>query len=363
MRFKVNREHLISALSDFLLILKENPIKPIIVGLKMEVTKENIVLTGTNLESTLIKKLDGELLEEGAIIIKPQLVLEYIKLLEIETLEISSDENSLFVHQGEFVTMNTEEYPRIEEYLPIEIGKFNSDSFAKALEKTKFSAYPTADNLALNCVRVIFSQEKTEFVSTDSYRLTYLKDESKSVMNKEFSIPLDNVNILIKLLKDVDKEVSIGFSDKYLFFIWKQNYFSSRIIELPYPDFKQILAYDSFNKTMEFNTSEYKSALKKVLTVARTSYEKKYGAILDFKGKILKIESQSGKGKTVQKVNMLKEGEDFRGSLNIKFILEFLSNISKNLIIKGTNSSSMFKMEEVENENYFYILMPLALRD
>lgn len=78
---------------------------------------------------------------------------------------------------------------------------------------------------------------------------------------------------------------------------------------------------------------------------------------------MLKIESQSGKGKTVQKVNMLKDGEDFKGSLNIKFILEFLSNISKNLVIKATNSSSMFKMEEFENSDYVYILMPLALRD
>lgn len=363
MRFKVNREQFANVLSDFLLILKENPIKPIIVGLKIEVTNENIILTGTNLESTLIKRVDGEILEEGIIIIKPQLMLEYIKLLDIDELEISSNNNLLFVHQAEFVTMNGEEYPKIEEYLPIEVAKYNSDSFSKALEKTKFSSYQTADNLALNCVRVIFSQDKTEFVSTDSYRLTYLKENVKSIMNREFSIPLETVNALVKLLKDSSKELTVGFSDKYLLFTWENNYYATRIIELPYPDFKQILSYDSFNKFLEFNTPEYKSALKKVLTVARTSYDKKYGAIFDFKGKMLKIESQSGKGKTVQKVNMLKDGDDFKGSLNIKFILEFLSNISKNLVIKATNSSSMFKMEEFENSDYIYILMPLALKD
>lgn len=288
MRFKVNREQFVNVLSDFLLILKENPIKPIIVGLKIEVTKEDIILTGTNLESTLIKKVEGEILEEGIIIIKPQLMLEYIKLLEIPQLEIYSDNNSLFVHQAEFVTMNTEEYPNIEEYLPIEVAKYNSDDFSKALEKTKFSSYQTADNLALNCVRVIFSQEKTEFVSTDSYRLTYLKENVKAIMNKEFSIPLESVNALIKLLKDIGKEITVGFSDKYLIFTWENNYYATRIIELPYPDFKQILSYNAFDKFLEFNTPEYKSALKKFLLLQEQVMIKNMELYLILKEKCLK---------------------------------------------------------------------------
>ena len=60
---------------------------------------------------------------------------------------------------------------------------------------------------------------------------------------------------------------------------------------------------------------------------------------------------------------MLKEGEYFRGSLNTKFMLEFLNNITENVIIRGTNASSMFEISEYGNENYKYILMPLALRN
>ena len=59
----------------------------------------------------------------------------------------------------------------------------------------------------------------------------------------------------------------------------------------------------------------------------------------------------------------MKEGDDFIASLNCKYLSEFLDTISKNVIIYGKNSSSMFRVMEEGNEELIYILMPLALRE
>lgn len=363
MDFIINRELFANILSDFTLILKENPIKPVLAGLKIETSKDKIIFTGTNLESSLIKTVDGKILKEGSVVVKPQLILEYIKLLETENVEVSADENILKVHQAEFVVLNEEGYPKVKEVLPIEITTASKDILVTSIEKCKFSAHPLPENLALNCIRIIFKNDYTEFVSTDSYRLTYLKEDIKCVMENEFSVPLESINAVSKLLKDVSSDVKIGFGDNMLIFLWENTYFSTRTVTVPFPDFKGILSYNGFDKIMEFNTNEFKSALKKVMTVAKTSYETKYGAVFDFKNKTLVIKTYSGKGKITQKVNMLKQGDDFKGSLNIKFLIDYLNNISNNVIIKGTNSSSMFEISEYNNENYKYILMPLALRD
>lgn len=363
MKFFIKREILAETLSDFTFILRDNPVKPIIAGLKIEVRDRKIIFIGTNLESTLIRTVEGEIKQEGTVIVKPQLILEYVKLLDVEEIEISLSDNNLKVHQAEFVVLNDEGYPKIKEMIPLEITKTNKELLMGSLEKCKFSAHPLLENLALNCIRILFKNKYTEFVSTDSYRLTYLKEDIPCSLEKEFSIPLESVNAVIKLLKDVESEITIGFSDNMLILLWEGSYFTTRTTELPFPDFKGILAYNGFDKTMEFNTNEFKSALKKVMTVAKTSYETKYGAVFDFKNKTLVIKTYSGKGKITQKVNMLKEGEDFKGSLNTKFLLEFLNNISNNIIMRGTNASSMFEISEYGNENYRYILMPLALRD
>lgn len=363
MKFNIKREILVNTLSDFALILRDNPIKPILSGLKIEVTKDKIIFIGTNLESTLIKTVEGIIEEEGTVIVKPQLILEYVKLLEVEDIEISVVDSSLNVHQAEFVILNDEGYPKVKEMVPLEITKADKDILVSSLDKCKFSAHPLAENLALNCIRILFKKDYTEFVSTDSYRLTYLKENIPCSLEKEFSVPLESINAVIKLLKEAASEIVIGFSDNMLILLWEGTYFSTRTTDLPFPDFKGILSYNGFDKKMEFNTNEFKSALKKVMTVAKTSYETKYGAVFDFKNKTLVIKTFSGKGKITQKVNMLKEGEDFKGSLNTKFLLEFLNNISNNVIIRGTNASSMFEISEFNNETYKYILMPLALRD
>lgn len=362
MKFRINREKFINILSDFSLILKENPIKPIIAGLKIEATKNNIIFTGTSLESNLIKVVEGKIEEEGIVVVKSQLILEYIKLLDEEEIEIYLKDNSLIVHQAEFIILDDSIYPIIvkEEYN--QITTINAKLFCEALEKCKFCAYQTSDNLALNCIKVLFNKESMEFIASDSYRLTYFKTNNNSKEEKEYSIPLDSINSFTKIIKDVDKDMIIGYSSKHLVFIWENTYYSTRTIDLAFPNFRQILDFNSFDKNMEFNTDELKSSLKKVITVAKTSYEAKYGAIFDFKNNLLTIQSHSGKGKISQKVNMIKSGENFKGSLNTKFLLEFLSNISKNTMVEGVNASSMFRITEYDNPNYIYILMPLALK-
>lgn len=138
MKFNIKRELLANTLSDFALILKENPIKPILSGLKIEVKDNKIVFIGTNLESTLIRTVEGNIVEEGTVIVKPQLILEYVKLLEVETIEVSAAENSLKVHQAEFVTLNDEGYPKVKEVLPIEITRADKDILVNSLENVSF---------------------------------------------------------------------------------------------------------------------------------------------------------------------------------------------------------------------------------
>ena len=50
MNFNIRRTELVEILSEFTNILKDNPIKPIISGLKIEASNNTVTFTGTNLE-------------------------------------------------------------------------------------------------------------------------------------------------------------------------------------------------------------------------------------------------------------------------------------------------------------------------
>ncbi|MGL5904606.1 MAG: DNA polymerase III subunit beta, partial [Cetobacterium sp.] len=358
------RNDLIDIFSEFINILKDNPIKPIISGLKIESNNGLVTFTGTNLDINYIKTLSAETAENGIVIFKPNLALEYIKLLEDENITLSSKNDILSIHLAEFTLLYNDGFPENLKLTVIdEIAKISPQELYKGFEKTKFSVAPSTENLAINCIRTLFRKDRISFVSTDSYRLTYLKTDNNAFLEKDFSIPLETINILCKLIKDLNSEITIGSSGENLIFLWENSYFLTKIINLPFPNFDAILCGNNFSKEMEFNHIDFKSSLKKVLTVARTSSESKNGAILDFKSKKLSISASSGKAKINQKVDMIKIGDDFKCSLNIKFLFEFIENINKNVFIKGNSSSALFEITEKDNSSYKYILMPLALRD
>ena len=66
-----------------------------------------------------------------------------------------------------------------------------------------------------------------------------------------------------------------------------------------------------------------------------------------------------------EELNISFEGEDLKISLNSKYLLEFIQNISKEkeLVLEFMYSNSAVKVYEKDDDNYIYILMPLALRE
>lgn len=363
MKFSISRNLLISILSEYNTILKDNTVKPVISGLKIIAKENKITFIGTNLEVELIKTIEADIEIEGEIVVKHALLLEYIKLLEEDNIIFNLNNGFVNIHQAEFSILDATTYPLIDIVEKNNLLEINGKYFVTLLEKAKFAAAQSNENIQINCVRAVFKTDELNLVSTDSYRLLFLKDKVTCNENKEFSIPMETVNILCRLLKEYDKNISIGYMNDTIIISWDNSYFSSKTIALQYPDFKTILRISSFEKTMEFNRDELKSALRKVITVAKTSIDAKFGAIFNFNGSMMTINAFSGRAKINQKVNMIKNGDDFKASLNCKFLSEFIENLSDNIIISGTNSSSMFEVKELNNNDYIYILMPLALRD
>jgi len=363
MKITVNRNKLIDHLNNLSLVIKDNSIRPVISGVKIEVVGNEITFIGTTLESTIKSSLMGENGENGEGVFKIGLVLEYIKLLNQKEIEICIDDNKLFIHNAEFSTLDSDEYPSLnidggEKLLEIE-GKV----LVEAFDKVSFAASHETENLAINAIRTKLEDNKIYFTTTDSYRLIHYFIENNTDLNKEISIPLEGVIVLTKLFRGSDEKLQLFIDGSQLRVKSNDLTFSTRLVDLAFPDYHGILGSISSTKEIEMNLKDFKSALKKVLTIAKRNQETKNGAYFDFIGNKLKVSVSSGSAKTTQKLDTIKEGEDFKASLNVKYIEDFLNNIEKNIKIKATNASSMFILEEDGNKNYTYILMPLALRD
>lgn len=360
---RVNRQEFISVLTDYSSILKDNPNRPILSALYMQAEGEKILFMGCNPQIEYKKTIGAEVSGKGNIVFKPALILEYIKLLEGEEITLEQNASSLIIENAEFSILDSSNYPLIVESAAMTLSELAGKDFVQALDTVKFAAAISPDNLALNCVRINFQKEKTSFVTTDQHRLLYLEKDFPSLFEKEISLPLEAVQVIIKLLKEEEESIRIGLSGDNLLLEWKDSYYSCKLTAMPYPNYRAILSNNFFDKKMEFHLADFKTAMKRVITVAKSSMEAKFGGTFNFKGKQVLVKAFSGKAKMQQKIPMMKQGEDFVSSLNCKYIVDFLEILSKNVLIQAKNSSSMFKFTEEGNPSLIYILMPLALRD
>lgn len=363
MKFSINRESAIGIIGEYTNILKDNPVKPSLAGLFIQAKNNQVVFKGANTEIELIRYANCEIENEGQVLIKPALLLEYIKLLEDENIFFEKKEGYLIVNTAEFSILDDNTYPEITEITPIIIAKENTLKFAILLEKVKFLTNSSSNvDTLFNSIKMIFQDNFLEFASTDSYRLVYYKKALNNTINKEILVPGDSVGVIHKLLKDLDEEFSLATSDDKLILIWKDAYFSCKLLSLVFPDFRPLINNSNHDKKFEFNRDDLNSSLKKVISVTKNSNDSKNVATFNFKGNQLLMSGYSASAKINQKVNMIKTGEDLKLGMNCKYVKEFVDNVAKNIIIEATNSSSMLKLTEEGNGDYIYLVMPVNIR-
>lgn len=370
---KVNRGEFLRKLRIVEKAITENKIKPIISCVYLEVKgNDTLFFCGTNLELTITSTMKCDVEEGGKLVFVPQLIDEYIKELSDDVILLKTSDSTLTIEttdsSSEFSLMNAEEFPMLpssngneKESLSM-TGKELLDIF----EKVKFSAAGTSENLPLNCLRFDIQNKVARFVSTDTYRLTYLVKEIEEDIQMEISIPLNTIEAITKLLKSENLyQFDISVIDNQVYFISDEIEIVSRTIELPFPNYGGILGTSQYDKQLVVNTEDFIKVLKRIQIFVRGNLESKYGAIFEFSGNKVLVKGVSSVAKIREELDVDYKGDDLKISLNVKFLLDFLQNFDKDakILIELKASNSSVRITRIDNENYIYVVMPLALKD
>ena len=381
MHIKVNRQNFLTAVRIVEKSIKDNKIKPILSCVYAKVKDNKVYFTGTNLDTTIKTSIDvNEVIREGEVAFSPSIIDEYLKEIKDEFVVLRVENgNILFIETEDSTTeydvFTTEDYPNTFENINLNENNFKfempSQELVEIFEKVLFSA-DTPDNIAMNCIRIESNNKTLNFVSTNTYRLTYLKkDVEKEINDFAVSVPADTISSIIKIVKGLDNElIKIYKEDAHLYFKYKETTIITKLIELRFPNYADILSNITYDKKLSINNETFTNLLKRVLIFSRSNMESKYSSTYQFKHGVdgeskLIISALNDIARINEELNISFEGEDLKISLNSKYLLEFIQNIpkEKELVLEFMYANSAVKVYEKDNENYIYILMPLAPRD
>lgn len=376
MKIQIERIEFLKRLKVVEKTITENKIKPIISCAYIEIRGDNLFFCGTNLETTITTEMKcKEVIESGKIVFQHQLVEEYLKELKDEFVVFSEIDGNLVIESSdsssEFSLMNVEDFPKIlvdEDFSQKEeIFKINSIELAEILEKVKYAASSSSDNLSINCVRMENENKKLKFITTDTYRLVYLEKEIEKINeNIDVSIPLNTVEALTKLLRSIEStDISFYFINRQIFFKMEEVLVISRIIDMSFPNYKGILGNNSYNKKLTINAEVFLKMLKRITIFVRNNNETKYGATFYLEKKEMQVHGVNEVAKINEVLEVNYEGENIKIALNTKFLSDFVQTLNKNkdITLEFIASNSSVKIKEEEANDYLYVLMPLALKD
>ena len=369
----VDRKSLLRAMTIVENAVTENKIKEVLSGIYIETQGEKAILRGTDLELSINTEIEAQVEEGGRIVIKHKLIEEFLKQISDDKITLIEESGKLVIQASstntEFSLYNAENFPlqsKLEngvEYV------FEKGELLNKIENVKISASPNPENLAVNCIRVEIEENKLKLISSDTYRLTYIEEDlEESQRNKEnlsLSIPLKTIDGLIKIMKLIDEEKIVVKSDgSKVFFKFSNVEILTRTIDLQFPDYKSILNNSQHNKKILLNTKDFLSVLKRTAIFVRDNKESKNGGIFNFSNNKLLLTGTSENAQIKEEIVTIQEGEDLRISLNVKFLLDYISTIKgKVTVLELLNNKSSVIVKDEDNDKSLYFTMPLALRE
>ena len=369
----VDRKSLLRAMTIVENAVTENKIREVLSGIYIETQGEKAILRGTDLELSINTEIEAQVKEDGKIVIKHKLIEEFLKQISDDKITLVEEKGKLIIQASstntEFSLYDVENFPvqsRLEngvEYI------FEKGKLLNNIENVKISASPNPENLAVNCIRVEIEENKLKLVSSDTYRLTYieedLEDSQRNKENLSLSIPLKTIDGLIKIMKLIDEEKIVVKSDgSKVFFKLSNVEILTRTIDLQFPDYKSILNNSQHNKKILLNTKDFLSVLKRTAIFVRDNKDSKNGGIFNFSNNKLLLTGTSENAQIKEEIVTIQEGEDLRISLNVKFLLDFISTIKgKVTVLELLNNKSSVIVKDEDNDKSLYFTMPLALRE
>ena len=321
-------------------------------------------------------KINGHVVEEGKVAIPCKMFKTAIKQAPDTEILIKGYDNKIKITAKNYIS----EIP-VHEYNPgfkedtVEALNFKIKSMKlkEVLEKVEFSASSDPENFAVNCVKLETEENKLTTVGTDTYRLAMCETEiTESQGSLSVSIPLKAVKGLIKALKSriqgIEETVSVmtDISGKINFRLGSVN-IRTEPVKLSFPDYKTIIKGLKNDKKVMLNTKVFLATLKKAVLVAKNNKDAKNGGIFDFSDfseGSLTVKASNEFSEFREKIYTIYTGEYLKISLNIKFLIDYLSKSKNSLtVMEMSNNKNTVLVRGETNSKWIYLIMPLTLRD
>lgn len=283
MKFTINRPAFISQLNNVLRAISSKTTLPILTGLKMVVSNEGILLTGSNsditIESSITSSDDNYELtvdEPGAIVLPARFFIDIIKKLPDKnvTIQVASGfEAQITSGQAEFKIngQDANAYPKLPEIDASDAVTLAPEMLKEVINQTVIAVSNQESRPVLTGIHVTLADGLLTAVATDSHRLAQRK-VTVDTSDQQFNvvIPGKSLQELSRMVGDGKDDVKLQIADNLALFTFGNTRFLSRLIEESYPETDRLIPTTS-DTVIEVNAADFLSSIERASLLSHES--------------------------------------------------------------------------------------------
>jgi DNA polymerase-3 subunit beta len=359
MKVIVNKEEFLKSLQKIQGVVEKRTTMPILNNLLLE-ADEKLTIKATNLENSIIIKIDAKIDQKGKICIPAKKLYEIIKSLSENTLTITTTDKNIVIKSGKstfkIFTQPAEDFPAIKTISHEKKITLNKNDFVNSLTKIEYAIYPDESRISLNGVYIHKEEEKLRFVASDGYRLAY-----NEVNHPD---PCQDVLLTKKAVSEIKKicigttaeSINIFIGDNYASFEFEDTTLITRLNDAKFPNYKDVIPNNPFKCYV--NKKLFIDALKRISTVAE---ENTKGVILTLdKNKLLLKSSNADIGEAEDEIEISYDGESISAGFNADYVMEAINPLECEKI-EMLFKDSQTAVTVSGDENYKALVMPIRI--
>lgn len=370
MKFTTSSQSFLRELQLLSGVIGTNSVLPILEDFLFQLEGNQLRIFTSDLETSMSTVIDVEAEEGGEVAIPSKILLETLKALPEQPLDIEINNDTFTIcitsSNGKYnLTGETgEDFPNIPEPSEVKEVGIDSNLFANAIKKTLFAVSNDDLRPSMTGINIELTESGTIFVATDGQKLVKYKNSSINAdQYTSFIVPRKAMSLLKNVLGREEGEVKIAYNNTNAFFNIGKIELICRLIDGKFPDYNAVIPVNNPH-TLTLNRKDFERALSRIsLYSSRSTYQVK----LKINASTLSLlaEDRDFSNEAYEQLNSEYDGEPMEIAFNAKFLAEVLNILdSEQVSIKlstPNRAGLIIPAEKSEDEEILMLVMPIMM--
>ncbi len=374
MKFVVSSSELLGHLQAISRVISSKNTLPILDNFLLKLSGNDLEITASDLESTLITRMKLENTDgDGTIALPARILLDTLKEFSVQPLTFDVNLDTLAVvissENGKFnvVGQNGIDFPALPAIKKEKKFGFsiNADVLLAGISKTLFATADDELRPVMGGIFVEASTDKITFVASDAHKLVrYQRTDAHADDVASFILPKKPASLLKNILPREEGAVNVEFDDKNAFFTLNEYKVVCRLVEGNYPNYNSVIPKNNPRK-ITIDRIEFYNTLKRVSVFSNQASNL---VKLHLSGNQVLVSAQDidFSISAYERIKCQYEGEEIEIGFKSVFLLEILANIaSQDVMIElaDPTRAGLFLpvLSENEAEDLLMLLMPMMI--